>query len=126
MMNFFPQFVDKIFVTVFFHRQRPTSYQPRRHRQEGRAHVELIVLLTCLGTLAIVTSPGQSEIIAAEIVQEPNVVAAANGMRADGTDLGVPGVTSESATRVATTASVDRLCGLGHPPMSGVKSRSSC
>ena len=49
----------------------------RKSRQSGRAHVDIVVLMTCLGTLAIVTSPGTSETTAQAETSEPTLVAAA-------------------------------------------------
>ena len=54
----------------------------RKSRQSGRAHVDLVVWMMCLGTLAIVTTPGQSETSARSEISEPTLVAAAADVQA--------------------------------------------
>lgn len=99
----------------------------RMRSQSGRAHIEIVVLMTCLGTLAIVTSPSQSTTVAAP----PATVLAANDAPRPVMARAALAGSADMAMMAgsdgrATMAMADRLCGLSHPPVPGVVSPSGC
>lgn len=126
MMYFFHQLVENIFTNMFFHKQKSIRQPRSLRRQSGRAHVELVVLMTCLFTLIIVTSPGQSEPTSNGAVHQSTKVSESTERPFDRNAVPIAKGTRKSTESSSTEASDEKLCGLGHPPMPGVKKPSGC
>lgn len=97
-----------------------------KNSQSGRAHIELVVLMTCIGTLALLISPGRSETKAPIVTPEPTIVASAAATRPAISDFALTEVTSDASDTHAMTVMADRMCDLGHPPASGAGNQSGC
>ena len=77
-----------------------------KQRQSGRAHIEIVVLLTCIGTLAIITSPGQTD-NPPVVTDSPQIVDAAQAVsdqRPDVTVVSAPATHSRIKTAAADSS----------------------